>query len=199
MLAQSLGIARISPGDILRQHVASGDALGREVSEVMGCGGLVCDATVNRIVMERMAGHCNKGFLLDGYPRTLNQAHELVGYLQSRGAEVSVIQLLVDREVVEARLSGRRECSKCGALYHLVWKRPVLSGVCDFDGSILIRREEDSEEGISRRLLEFGRESEPALEFLRGRGYRCIPVRGGDDAPEATALKIAAHFGKIMP
>src|ERR1700686_4710523 len=111
LLKQSLGIAHISTGDMLRERVASGDALGREVAGIMQSGGLVPDETVNRLVAERIQQtDCAKGFMLDGYPRTIGQARLLEQLLGAQGIRPVVIYLKVDYNVIVARLSGRRLC-----------------------------------------------------------------------------------------
>src|SRR5580658_1113401 len=117
LLRQALGIAHISTGDMLRERVAAGDALGREASGVMQSGGLVPDALVNRMVEERIEQpDCEKGFILDGYPRTVDQARLLGGLLAAQGGNPPngllplVVHLKVDYNVIIARLSGRRQC-----------------------------------------------------------------------------------------
>src|SRR5258708_26924369 len=118
LLKQSLDVAHISTGDMLRERVASGDALGRELAATMQSGVLVPDDTVNRLVEERIEEpDCARGFILDGYPRTVEQAKLLCTVLAAKGIGAVVVHLQVDYNVIIARLSGRRQCLTCGALY----------------------------------------------------------------------------------
>ena len=128
LLRQSLGIAHISTGDMLRERVASGDGLGQEAASIMQSGGLVPDAMVNRMVEERIEQpDCEKGFILDGFPRTVEQARLLAGVLAAKGLNPLVMHLKVDYNVIVSRLSGRRQCPTCGALYSVTSNAPTVS------------------------------------------------------------------------
>jgi adenylate kinase len=197
LLRQSLGIAHISTGDMLRERVASGDALGMEAAGVMQAGGLVPDALVNRMVEQRIEQpDCEKGFILDGYPRTVSQARLLAELLAARGGNPSsallplVVHLKVDYNVIIARLSGRRQCPTCGALYSVTSNAPTVSEVCDYDGSQLVVREDDRPEVVGERLRAYERQTEPVLEFLKGAGYAFFEVDGADASPQAIARRI---------
>src|SRR5438874_497601 len=134
-----LGIAHISTGDMLRERIASGDALGRTVSGMMQTGELVPDSIVNQMVEERIEQPDSaKGFILDGYPRTVSQARLLQTVLSAKNIHPKVVHLAVDYNVIIARLSGRRQCPNCGALYSLSANAPNVSENCDYDGSKLI-------------------------------------------------------------
>src|SRR5579872_3105016 len=118
LLKQSLDVAHISTGDMLRERIASGDPLGREVESIMKAGSLVSDETVNRLVEERIEEpDARSGFILDGFPRTVNQAKLLGEVLKAKGIVPLVVHLKVDYNVIIARLSGRRLCPTCGNLY----------------------------------------------------------------------------------
>jgi adenylate kinase len=197
LLRQALGIAHISTGDMLRERVAAGDALGREASGVMQSGGLVPDALVNRMVEERIEQpDCEKGFILDGYPRTVDQARLLGGLLAAQGGNPPngllplVVHLKVDYNVIIARLSGRRQCPTCGALYSVTSNAPTVSEVCDYDGSKLVIRDDDRPDVVGERLRAYERQTEPVLEFLKGAGYAFFEVEGADASPQAIAKRI---------
>jgi adenylate kinase len=197
LLRQALGIAHISTGDMLRERVAAGDALGMEGAGVMQSGGLVPDALVNRMVEERIdQPDCEKGFILDGYPRTVDQARLLGGLLAARGGNPAdallplVVHLKVDYNVIIARLSGRRQCPTCGALYSVTSNAPTVSEVCDYDGSKLVIRDDDRPEVVGERLRAYERQTEPVLEFLKGAGYAFFEVEGADASPQAIARRI---------
>src|SRR5580704_19199100 len=125
LLVQCLGIPQISTGDMLREHIQAGDPMGRAVAGVMKSGALVADERVNALVEERLAQpDAAKGFILDGYPRTRQQAEALSQWFAARGIAGLVIHLLVDYNSVISRLTGRRQCPHCGTLYNLHSKRP---------------------------------------------------------------------------
>jgi adenylate kinase len=184
-------VAHISTGDMLRERVASGDALGREVAATMQAGGLVPDATVNKMVEDRIElPDCEKGFILDGFPRTVSQAQLLAGLLAAKGIAPMVVHLAVDYNVIIARLSGRRQCPTCGALYSVTSNMPSVSEACDYDGSKLVIRDDDREEVVRERLLAYQRQTAPVLEFLRNAGYTCWEIEGAQGSPQAIARRI---------
>jgi adenylate kinase len=175
---------------MLRERVASGDALGREVAGLMQSGGLVPDETVNRLVEDRIEqADCVQGFILDGYPRTVSQAKLLAGVLAKKGILPMVVHLVVDYNVIVARLSGRRQCPTCGALYSVTSNAPTVSEVCDYDGSKLVVREDDREDVVRERLRAYEKQTLPVLEFLRSAGYPFWEVNGLE-APPALARRI---------
>jgi adenylate kinase len=190
-LRQSLGIAHISTGDMLRERIAAGDSLGKEAAAIMQAGGLVPDALVNRMVAERIEqADCEKGFILDGFPRTVEQARVLAGQLAERAIDPLVVFLKVDYNVIISRLSGRRQCPTCGALYSVTSNAPTVSEVCDYDGSKLLIRDDDRPEVVGERLRAYERQTEPVLEFLKGAGYAFYEVEGADASPQAIARRI---------
>lgn len=191
LLRQSLGIAHISTGDMLRERVASGDGLGQEAASIMQSGGLVPDEMVNRMVEDRIEQpDCEKGFILDGFPRTVSQARLLAELLKSKGINPLVMHLKVDYNVIVSRLSGRRQCPTCGALYSVTSNAPTVSEVCDYDGSKLVIRDDDRPEVVRERLRAYERQTEPVLEFLKGAGYAFGEVEGADASPQVIAGRI---------
>jgi adenylate kinase len=197
LLKQSLGIAHISTGDMLRERVASGDEVGRAVASLMQAGELVPDETVNRLVEERIdQPDCVNGFILDGYPRTVNQAKLLAELLVLRPVRTMVVHLVVDYNVIIARISGRRQCPTCGALYGVTSSAPRNPGVCDKDGTQLIVREDDREDVVRERLRAYEQQTAPVLAFFKKSGVPSWDVPAGDVAPQAIAKGIEALIRK---
>ncbi len=197
LLEGRLGIPHVSTGDILREHVAAGDSLGLEVRSVMQAGGLVPDELVSRLVEERISRpDAGNGFLLDGYPRTVRQAETLNGMLECRGADPVVVHLRVDYNRIIGRLSARRQCLQCGALYNLVSNPPKAAGRCDRDDSSLVLRDDDSEPVIRQRLRAYDEQTRPVLDYYRQRPGKFFEVDGGDGAPEAIAGEICRLVGQ---
>jgi adenylate kinase len=191
LLRQALGVAHISTGDMLRDRIASGDSLGQEVEGLMKAGSLVPDETVNRLVEERIEEpDAKSGFILDGFPRTVNQAKLLGQLLSAKGIVPWVVHLKVDYNVIIARLSGRRLCPTCGALYSVTPNARAASEVCDYDGTKLVVREDDREDVVRARLLAYERQTEPVLACLKQAGYPSWDVEGAGESPQAIARKI---------
>ena len=193
LLKQVLQVAHISTGDMLRERVASGDSLGVQVASLMQSGGLVPDEVVNLMVSDRITyPDCSRGFILDGYPRTVSQARLLAGLLDGHRVRAMVVHLIVDYNVIVARLSGRRQCLTCGALYSVASNAPTVSAVCDYDGSQLVVREDDREDVVRERLRAYERQTVPVLETLRQIGYPAYELAGADGSPQVIAQRIAA-------
>lgn len=191
LLRQRLGWPHISTGDMLREHVQSRDELGLQIADVMQSGKLVPDHLVNRLVELRISQpDCERGFILDGYPRTVPQAGMLEKLLAAKGFEPVVVFLEVDYNRIVARLAGRRLCPQCGALYSLASNAPVISKVCDYDGAPLIVREDDREEVIRERLTAYERQTRPLLDYFQHGGYLFFAVDASDGAPQAIASQI---------
>ena len=185
-----LGLPHVSTGDMLREHIAAGDALGMEVREIIKAGQLVPDHLVIRLVEDRLdRADCEAGVLLDGFPRTLAQARMLVGMAEGRGLRVLVIHLKVDYDVITARLTGRRLCPQCGTLYNIRLKPPIVAGRCDIEGARLIVREDDKESVIRQRLVGYDAQTMPVLEYFFAR-VRFFEVDGSDRKPEHLANEI---------
>jgi adenylate kinase len=190
LLTEKLGLPHVSTGDMLREHIAAGDALGLEVREIIKAGQLVPDHLVIRLVEDRLdRADCEVGVLLDGFPRTLDQARMLVGMAEGRGLRVLVIHLKVDYDVITARLTGRRLCPQCGTLYNIRLKPPIVAGRCDFEGARLIVREDDKESVIRQRLVAYDAQTMPVLAYFSER-VRFFEVDGSDRKPEHLAKEI---------
>jgi adenylate kinase len=191
LLEERLGIPHISTGDMLREHIQARDSLGAAVQALMEAGKLVPDNLVNRLVEERLSRpESSRGFLLDGYPRTLEQAGNLARMLESRGMSQVVIHLKVDYNKVISRLSGRRQCPQCGTLYNLTSNLPKVAGVCDREGSPLMVREDDREGVIRQRLKAYEGQTRPLLEYFAQGPRRFYEVNGSEAAPEVIAAEI---------
>jgi adenylate kinase len=133
---------------------------------------------------------CARGFILDGYPRTVKQAELLVKVLAAKGISPVVVHLQVDYNIIIARLSGRRQCPTCGALYGVTSNSPEVSQVCDYDGSKLAIRDDDRAEVVLERLRAYDRQTVPVLRFLKSAGVKTFEVKGADAQPQAIARRI---------
>ncbi|MGI8989828.1 MAG: adenylate kinase [Bryobacteraceae bacterium] len=197
LLMKHVGIPQISTGDMLREHISQGDAVGHSVEATMRAGSLVSDETVNDLVRIRLANKdCDRGCILDGYPRTRQQAEVLMGMLELRGMDEVVIHLVVDYNVIIARLAGRRQCPVCGTLYNAFSKKPRVDGVCDLDGANLIVREDDRESVIRERLETYERQTRPLIEYFRETGRRLYEVNASHETPDALFRNICGFVRK---
>ena len=171
-LTESFSIPQISTGDMLREAVRNGTEMGRQAKAFMDQGGLVPDEVVIGIVKERLqAKDCEKGFILDGFPRTIPQAQALDRVVKELGKEIdSVLSLEVDEKEIMERLSGRRTCAGCGAMYHVRFNPPKEEGRCDKCVGTLLQRDDDKEETIRTRLVNYKKSTEPLIEYYRGSG-----------------------------
>ena len=170
-LASHLGIPRISTGDILRETIAKGTPVGLQARPFMDKGDLVPDELLVAIIRERIAEpDCARGFILDGFPRTMTQARALVEMPGGEGTDWTVFEVHVPRAELIRRLSGRRWCPRCQATYHVYNRPPRRDGVCDLDGVALVQREDDKEAVVAHRLQEYDDRLAPLIEYYRKRG-----------------------------
>jgi len=172
LLVQVYGIPHISTGDMFRDHIARDTELGKKVKAITASGQLVPDEVTNALVKDRLSrADVAPGFILDGYPRTVPQAEYLDGLLRSLGRKLDrVVSYEIAEETVVERISGRRSCPKCGAVYHLTQNPPRKAGVCDRDGEALVQRPDDQPENVRVRLREYGTKTEPLKRFYREKG-----------------------------
>lgn len=171
-IVNQFGIPHISTGDAFRLAIKQGTPVGLKAKEYMDQGLLVPDDVTVGIVRERLQqSDCEKGFLLDGFPRTLSQAESLEELLGGLGKQLDhVINLKVDRNKLLARLTGRRLCKSCGSTYHVIFNPPVQEGVCDKCGGELYQRSDDNEESVGTRLDEYINKTAPLLKFYEDKG-----------------------------
>lgn len=185
LLTNHLALPHISTGDMLRERIASGDPLGLQVNDMMKAGRLVPDEVVNRLVDDRIsAPDCVNGFILDGYPRTLAQAQWMSGEIERREYLQVVVHLKVDYTRIIKRLTGRRICPQCGALYSRKSNPPKVADICDNDGVALIVREDDREDVITERLAAYDRQTKPVLDFFARSGRTFFEVDAAGVLPE---------------
>jgi adenylate kinase len=170
-IASEFGVPEISTGAMLREAVEQKTPLGLAAQSIMEAGQLVPDDLVCALVEERTArADCAHGFILDGFPRDLNQASFLDHLVQARNwGSVLALYIHVDPQLLFKRLTGRRECPTCGTIYNVYLNPPRAAGICDKDGSRLIRRKDDSEDAIRRRFSEFESQTRPVIEWYRSR------------------------------
>ncbi len=172
LVAAKVGRPKISTGDILREAVRNQTPLGLEAKACMDQGKLVPDEVVIGIVREKLAEpSCARGFLLDGFPRTVPQAEQLGQILSGQGSKLDVvINVEVPRDEVVRRLTGRRSCAKCQAVYHLEFAPPKREGRCDRCSSELVQRSDDTKETVEARLTVYGKQTAPLISFYRDKG-----------------------------
>jgi adenylate kinase len=167
------GLIQLSTGDMLRAEVASGSALGQEAKKIMDAGQLMPDALMVDMIGKRIAQpDCEKGFILDGFPRTEAQAEALDVMLAAKGLPLdNVIELKVDEEALVERITGRYSCANCGAGYHDTFQVPAREGVCDACGSTEFkRRADDNEETVRARLQAYHKQTAPILPYYSEKG-----------------------------
>jgi len=170
-LAEHLGVPRVSTGDMLREAIAEGTAVGEEAAPLMDEGHLVPDDLLITLIRERIGrDDCARGFVLDGFPRTVPQAEGLAEMDRGGGTGWKVLEIDVPRDELLRRLSGRRWCPGCQATYHVVNNPPRKDGVCDHDGIALVQREDDKEEVVAQRLREYDELTAPLIDYYRARG-----------------------------
>ncbi|MGA7981715.1 MAG: adenylate kinase [Chromatiaceae bacterium] len=172
MLTAIDGSVQISTGDILRAAVKEGTELGKKAEAAMKAGDLVSDELIMGIMEARLQeDDCKAGFLLDGFPRTIPQADALRGLLAKLGIELdAAVNLDVPRDVILDRLTTRRTCVDCGAIYNVKSAPPRVEGVCDKCGGKVVQRDDETEEAISNRLDVYNAKTAPLVDFYRGEG-----------------------------
>ncbi|MFC5401806.1 adenylate kinase [Cohnella soli] len=187
-IVEQFDIPHISTGDAFRLAIKQGTPIGKKAKEYIDQGLLVPDEVTNGIVRERLAEpDCAKGFLLDGFPRTIAQAEALDGMLAEMGRKLDhVINLKVDPGFLLARITGRWICKTCGAAYHVVNNPPKQAGICDKDGGELYQRPDDTAEKVGTRLDEYTTKTAPLLAYYGDQGS-LREVDGEKEIDEVTA------------
>jgi adenylate kinase len=171
-LMQIDGSVQISTGDILRTAIAAGTDLGKQVEAAMAAGNLVTDELIMGIMEQRLLDEdCKRGYLLDGFPRTIPQAVALKALLAKLGEKLDcALELDLPREVIFDRLTTRRTCTNCGEIYNVKSKPPRVEGVCDVCGSAIAQRDDETVEAIENRLQVYNEQTAPLVEFYRKEG-----------------------------
>jgi len=208
ILARQYGIPQISTGDLLRDNIARGTELGRIAKPVLEQGNYVSDGLVEEMLEERIrtGGDTARGFILDGFPRTLAQAEWLDSFLEGWTAEVApgqgitpvVINVAVGYNQLLRRLTGRRSCPTCGRIYNVFSQPPRVPDLCDLDGSMLVTRRDDCEDVISARLRAYEEKTRPLIEYYGSRGT--LHEINGDqdlDVVTNTVLKIVENGNRV--
>ena len=191
LLVQHLGIPSISTGNMLREAMANGSQLGKQVKSCMDSGSLVPDELVLGLVAERTAQpDCQKGFILDGVPRTLAQAQAL----DAKGVRIDhVVSIEIDDDVITARMSGRRVCTRCGASYHITANPPKQEGLCDLCGSAISIRKDDAPETVRHRLEVYHQSTEVLKDYYARQGK--LRLVCGNQSIEGAYNEILASIG----
>jgi adenylate kinase len=193
-IEKAKGLIQLSTGDMLRVEIAEETEVGKQVKEVMNAGQLVTDDIIVGLISKRIdEPDCEKGFILDGFPRTLGQADALSAMLEEKGLEISsVIELKVDDEAMISRITGRFTCDECGAGYHDEFNKPRQDGVCDVCGSgNFSRRADDNEETVRSRLVAYHEQTAPIIAYYGERGVlRSVDGMADIDAVTAELNKV---------
>lgn len=189
IISEKYGIPTVSTGNIIRAALKNGTEMGLKAKSYIDAGELVPDSVVIGIVKERLSEpDCKKGYILDGFPRTIPQAVALddMGCVIDAALSIEV----ADEEIVK-RMSGRRVCEKCGASYHTDYKKPQKEGVCDLCGGSLVIRKDDEPETVKNRLNVYHEQTEPLKDFYKSCG-KLIAVKGQDEVKDTTRLVLEA-------
>ena len=194
-LAREWGVPHIATGDMLREAVAAGSSLGREAKAFMDKGALVPDEVIIGMIAERLRDpDARRGFLLDGFPRTIAQAEGLERLLKDLGQPLErVIYFDVAQPELVRRLTGRRVCRSCGHSFHVVSNPPRREGVCDFCGGELYQRVDDSEDTVRNRLNVYRKQTAPLLDWYTGKGLLRTIEGTGSIAEIGQRVKDAAR------
>lgn len=187
--SQKLNIPTISTGNIIREALSKGTEMGKKAKEFIESGKLVPDDVVIGIIKERLANDdCAKGFILDGFPRTIPQAEAL----DSMGVKIDkVVEIDVPDELIAERMSGRRVCPACGASYHLLYKLPNVDGICDSCNAELIQRKDDHADTVKSRLVVYHEQTEPLKGYYQNQDKLSV-VKGQGDVAEITERVLKA-------
>lgn len=189
ILKERFSIPTISTGNMIREAIKNGTELGKKAKAIIDGGNLLDDDTVVAMIKERLAQpDCAKGFILDGFPRTIPQAEAL----DAMGVVIdAAVEITLADETIVARMSGRRTCPGCGNSYHTLYKQPKAEGICDGCGTALVIRDDDKPETVLERLRVYHRQTAPLSEYYEAKGLRRV-VEGQEELADTTALMMKA-------
>ena len=189
IICEKFNIPTISTGNILREAIKNGTEMGLKAKSYIDNGNLVPDEVVIGIIADRLSkDDCKNGFILDGFPRTIPQAEAL----DKMGTQIDcALSIEVADEKIMQRLSGRRVCGTCGASYHIDYKKPAMTGICDICGNTLVQRNDDKPETIADRLNVYHKQTEPLKDYYRAAG-KLKTVEGQEEVADTTALTLKA-------
>jgi adenylate kinase len=194
-IVEQYGLLHLSSGDILRQERTECTELGKKAQDYMDSGALVPDEIIIEMMDKAIEKAPAAGFILDGFPRTVNQADELDKALVARGQQIdAVLNLEIDDHVVMKRITGRRSCPNCGAVYHIENLKPKTDNICDFDGTELVQRPDDTEQVLANRLETYHRQTEPLVDYYKKNStvYNFNADRNPDDIKASIFEKLDA-------
>ena len=183
VLREKYELAHISTGDIFRSNIKNGTPLGIEAKSYIDKGALVPDSLTVSMVEDRLSqDDCRKGYILDGFPRTIAQAEALDVMLEKSGEKIdAVLSIVVDDEIIKNRVSGRRVCEKCGASFNVKYMPTKVEGICDLCGGNVVQRADDNEETVAARLVTYYENTKPLIDFYAAKGL-LIEGDNGDSA-----------------
>lgn len=196
LLSAKFAYPQISTGDILRAMARAKTPLGREINAAQGAGHLVSDTVLANVILARTAqSDCCDGYILDGYPRTLRQAHALERLADHGTREILAVAVNVPPDTLLKRLTGRRTCTRCGEIYNLHLSPPTSEGRCNLDGAPLAHRTDDTADTVSKRLVAYAEATTPLLEYYRESG-RLVEVDGGSSTGDVFRKICVAMAGR---
>ncbi|MFN0107626.1 MAG: adenylate kinase [Blastocatellia bacterium] len=184
LLSEKYGYPQISTGDILREMAQAETDLGSEIRKTLSAGKLVSDEILAEVIQARTSrSDCINGYILDGFPRTVNQAHQLEDLAEEQKKDVLLVRVKVHEEVLLERLTGRWTCTKCGEIYNVYSRPPKYDGVCDLDDQPLKQRSDDNPDSVVRRFEEYKSSTAPLIDYYRNSG-RLIETTGEGQVEE---------------
>lgn len=188
VLREEYSLAHISTGDIFRSNIKAGTPLGVEAKSYIDKGALVPDSLTVSMVEDRLSqDDCKKGYILDGFPRTIAQAEALDAMLASKNEKIdAVISISIEDDVIKSRVAGRRVCEKCGASYNVDYKPTKVEGVCDGCGGNVVQRADDKPETVAQRLVTYYKNTQPLIDFYDKKG---IIVEGDNNVDSKICIK----------
>ena len=195
MLAEKFSLPIVATGEMLREVAKTGTPLGHQVKAILEAGDLVPDDILAEVIKTGTSQpDCRNGYLLDGFPRTAPQAELLETIARQQGHRIAVISIEAPRDVIFKRLAGRLTCRENGHIFNIYFKPSTTNGFCDLDGSELLKRSDDTEEAIARRLSEYDQKTKPLLAYYADSGR--LKVVDGSRSPQEVFQEIAQAVGQ---